>query len=82
MPLTHVKLKTKLYAQMLYQCVVSFLRAKPTKLIKGPQILFSKKNSKKSGKVGSSKYANAWLKEFGTQLLPLHFNKVHSLSSF
>jgi hypothetical protein len=47
---------------MLYQCVVSFLWAKPTKLTKGPQILFSRKNSKKSGKVGSSKYANAWFK--------------------
>ncbi len=82
MPLTHVEFKTKFYAQMLYQCVVSFLWAKPTKLTKGPQILFSRKNSKKSGMVGSSKYANAWFKKFGTQLLPLHFIKVHSLSSF
>lgn len=60
----------------------SFLWVKPTKLTKGPQILFSKTNSKKSDKVESSKYANAWFKEFGTQLLPLHFIKVHSLSSF
>jgi len=67
---------------MLYQCVVFFLQAKPKKLTKGPQILFSRKNSKKSGKMGISKYANAWFKKFGTQLLHLHFIKVHSLSSF
>jgi hypothetical protein len=55
---------------------------KANKTHKAPRILISRKNSKKSGKVGSSKYANAWFKKFETQLLPLHFIKVHSLSSF
>lgn len=74
--------QTKFYAQMLYQCVISFIWARPTNLVEGPQIFFYRKISKKSGKVGSSKYANVLFKEFGTQLLPLHFIKVHSSSRF